>query len=108
MDSAGRTPYRAESLCADGRGNVYLVGDWRVKADEVGTLLSSLSYSADPNNPRYYDMWRGQFFAAVRLTGLRPASGPAASAPAGKPASSQPAADAVDRPQTRPAGLPRE
>lgn len=75
IDGAGRTPFRIGSLCADAKGNVYGVGDWRVGQTEVGSDLSSLSYDPAPKNPQYFDMWRGQFFSSIHVD-VAPAPSP--------------------------------
>jgi hypothetical protein len=86
VDQDGRTPYRADGMCADAKGNVYITGDWRLLPNEIGSDLSSLTY--DPKTDNYYIMWRGQFFCTVTVpppapvTPAAPAAPAAASAPA--------------------------
>ena len=75
IDPNGRTPFRCEGMSTDGR-NVYLTGDWRVALSEVGTNVSTYRYL----DPGYEDLWRGQFFAVVNVSGQEDNLAPVASA----------------------------
>jgi len=73
VDQEGRRPWRLPSLAADERGHVYMVGDWRLKPGEKGTLR----YGYDRRNARdtWRWLWRGQFFAAADVSADLEAAG---------------------------------
>jgi hypothetical protein len=92
VDQEGRTPNLLDCLAADKKGNLFLVGTWRVKPEEIGTEVSSYSHDKDSAGSQpfgqYYDMWRGLFFSTINVKDVKAA--PAiSSAPAA--AASQPA-----------------
>jgi len=66
VDQEGRTPWRIPSLAADGKGQVYLVGDWRLKPGEKGTLR--YGYDRRKGSDTWRWLWRGQFFAAADVS----------------------------------------
>ena len=97
IDQDGRTPNLVDCLAADAKGNLFTVGTWRVKPEEIGKEVSSLSYDVDKNTGpdhvgRYYDMWRGLFFGRISAPAAQAATMPAAAQPstaASKPAGVQ-------------------
>jgi hypothetical protein len=64
VDQDGRQPLRLPSLAADGKGCVYMVGDWRINQGEKGTLR----YRFKGGKEFWERLGRGQFFAVANLT----------------------------------------
>jgi hypothetical protein len=59
-DQDGRRPWRIHSLAADGRGRVYMTGDWYCLTETEGMRR----YGGDRDGkPVYNQLRRGQFFA---------------------------------------------
>jgi hypothetical protein len=79
VDQDGRTVWRTPGMQADGRGHVYLIGDWWTVAGDLGTLR----YSWNRGHETYEPLKRGEFFAVAEV-GSEPSpaasSTPAASA----------------------------
>jgi hypothetical protein len=74
FDQDGRTPWRIESMAADGKGKVYMSGDWRLLKNDKGEVLESEALHATLRLPEDYKgvppatysrLWRGQFFGVV-------------------------------------------
>jgi sugar lactone lactonase YvrE len=97
VDPAGRTPNLVDCLAADAKGNVFTIGTWRIKPEEIGTDVSSYSHDAGSgdNKPfgQYYDMWRGLFFGTISAQMIHSAAAPATQPAA---AASMPATKSVE------------
>ena len=63
VDQDGRTVWRTPGMAADGRGQVYLVGDWWTIPGDLGTLRYDWKGGKDVYEPA----GRGEFFAVTTV-----------------------------------------
>jgi hypothetical protein len=63
VDQDGRTAWRTPGMAADGRGHVYMVGDWWTIPGDLGTLR----YKWKSGKGTYEQLDRGQFFAVANV-----------------------------------------
>jgi len=61
VDQDGRTAWRTPGMQADGRGHVYMIGDWWTIPGDLG----SLRYSWNGGHEKYEELKRGEFFAVA-------------------------------------------
>jgi hypothetical protein len=64
VDQDGRKAWRLPGMMTDGRGTVYMVGDWWTVAGDLG----SLRYDWKGGKEVYEQLPRGQFFAVAKVT----------------------------------------
>ncbi|OGD18852.1 MAG: hypothetical protein A2W03_04205 [Candidatus Aminicenantes bacterium RBG_16_63_16] len=65
IDQDGRTPRSIDSLAADEKGRVYMVGDWHILPTDKGTL--QIEWENPDRN--FMKVRRGQFFAFADVSG---------------------------------------
>ena len=61
VDQDGRTVWRVPGMMADGRGHVYMIGDWWTNPGDLG----SLRYHWNRGHEGYEQLKRGEFFAVA-------------------------------------------
>ena len=59
VDRDGRTPRSIDALAADGKGHVYMVGDWHLLPQDKGTM--QIEWQTEQR--QFKKVQRGQFFA---------------------------------------------
>jgi len=64
VDQDGRKAWRIPGMQADGRGHVYMIGDWWTIPGDLG----SLRYKWRGGNETYLQLPRGEFFAVASVT----------------------------------------
>lgn len=77
VDDKGRVPRRLESVAADSKGRVYMVGDW-------GTIAGDATSLVNRTNDPYLVAGRAQFFATGELPPEKAPFRPPARAPASR------------------------
>jgi hypothetical protein len=65
VDQEGRTPRSIDSLAADEKGRVYMVGDWHILPTDKGTL--QIEWETPERN--FKKVARGQFFSFADVSG---------------------------------------
>ena len=63
VDQDGRTVWRVPGMMADGRGHVYMIGDWWTIPGDLG----SLRYKWNNGHEAYDQLKRGEFFAVAEV-----------------------------------------
>jgi hypothetical protein len=63
VDQDGRTVWRTPGMAADGRGHVYMIGDWWTIPGDLGTLR----YKWNGGKETYEPLNRGEFFAVASI-----------------------------------------
>jgi len=73
MDQDGRRPWRISSLATDGKGKVFMVGDWHLltrvvrNGERVVRAPGEKGSMRHMRDDRYDELWRAQFFAVVEV-----------------------------------------
>ncbi len=70
VDQDGRTVWRAPGMTTDGRGHVYMIGDWWTLPGDLGTLR----YDWNGGRETYEPLKRGQFFGVANVEIPAPAA----------------------------------
>ncbi len=93
VDQDGRTPYRAENGCCDGK-HIYIVGDWRNLPTDPNNWHTLKALYADIDGG-YQQIWRGQFFGVINLPNQPPQVSLPANITAAMPSAANPGAVAL-------------
>jgi hypothetical protein len=73
VDQDGRFPWRIHAVSADGKGRVFMTGDWHLRPGEEGSEKGMLRHDT---GDRYKALPRGQFFAVADVGRQGPAGKP--------------------------------